>query len=449
MQATAAEDAELDEPLWGSGHARTGEQQFDLGSLLRGVMGNLAAAGNEPAAPGATGDARRSNDSNDPRQQQRQQGGGSNFRSGTTQYGPLSFHWGFGGTSTMQSSSSTTDRTGTNTTNRAGSNRQQPPTLSDFLRGSFPAEEERQEHTHDDDGMGGAGAAADGRFFNSDNPDRRRRSEGDDDARQQRPGNGHQQPDDLPPELASLREIFTNLFGGIGDGPAGMLVNMLGDNLMRGRSGDYVFGQQGLDDVISQLMEQTRGSTAPPAASDEAISRLEHFSRKDVKKVRQARNRECSTCMDSFEDEELPGQTDASIDSNRPPASAQAPSLEANDDPPELVPDGQEQQDELVMMPCRHLFHQDCLVPWLKTSGTCPVCRVQLDGSPTQGNIGDDAAATGSGNEATSSHVQMNDPVDDETPERRRERMRQAAEARAAHQTVPGGFVPPPADDLD
>lgn len=29
-------------------------------------------------------------------------------------------------------------------------------------------------------------------------------------------------------------------------------------------------------------------------------------------------------------------------------------------------------------MPCRHLFHADCLHPWLDVRNSCPLCRFQL-----------------------------------------------------------------------
>jgi len=31
-----------------------------------------------------------------------------------------------------------------------------------------------------------------------------------------------------------------------------------------------------------------------------------------------------------------------------------------------------------IMLPCAHMFHDNCVVSWLKTNNTCPVCRFEL-----------------------------------------------------------------------
>lgn len=34
--------------------------------------------------------------------------------------------------------------------------------------------------------------------------------------------------------------------------------------------------------------------------------------------------------------------------------------------------------DTICKMPCEHIFHEDCLMPWLNQHNSCPVCRYEL-----------------------------------------------------------------------
>jgi E3 ubiquitin-protein ligase RNF115/126 len=43
------------------------------------------------------------------------------------------------------------------------------------------------------------------------------------------------------------------------------------------------------------------------------------------------------------------------------------------------------EKDELVRLPCMHIFHAACASPWLLKSGTCPVCLTELDQTGTVG----------------------------------------------------------------
>jgi len=40
---------------------------------------------------------------------------------------------------------------------------------------------------------------------------------------------------------------------------------------------------------------------------------------------------------------------------------------------------GFEQGEEAITLPCGHLYHKACVIPWLKRASTCPECRHELN----------------------------------------------------------------------
>ena len=113
--------------------------------------------------------------------------------------------------------------------------------------------------------------------------------------------------------------------------PFDLLQQML--NPENARSGDAVYSQEAFDRIMTQLMEQQNGSTAPPPASDEAIRSLGK-KKVDREMLGEDGKAECSICMDNVE-----------------------------------------LGSEVTFLPCNHWFHGDCVISWLKEHDTCPHCR--------------------------------------------------------------------------
>ncbi|KAJ3214012.1 hypothetical protein HDU67_002156 [Dinochytrium kinnereticum] len=134
--------------------------------------------------------------------------------------------------------------------------------------------------------------------------------------------------------LMNMMEMLQHVLVGAGvpGADARSLFNMVGN------PGDYVFGQQGLDAIITQLMDQNTLRNAPPPASDSAISNL---PRVKVKGCDLGEHPECAVCQDEFTSEG----------------------------------DG----EVAIRLLCNHNFHPHCIENWLKVNGTCPVCRKKVE----------------------------------------------------------------------
>lgn len=361
--------------------------QAGLGGLLMALAQGAARPGSNTNPQSPTSPASQTNRTSRDGQQDnsnRPDGQTNTTRSGATSFGPFGLQWnvqyGSGGDDPYMRSA----RTQAEQNQRA--QQQAPPTLSNFLRFAFgggdsdpstssdqnPSQnqerrgEDDEEPYFHDDGMGGAGGAADGRDFNHDNRGRYHQPPQSPDSSRTAGAN-----QELPPELAALRNLFTGLFGEGGAG-GGSLLDILasgahgGGGGPRGQWGDYVLGQQGLDDIISQLMEQTQGSNAPPPAEEDVIKGLERFTLKDKERISKAKNTDCPTCTDDF------------LASTGEQESAKAQETGEDD----------KQQEELMSMPCGHIYHEDCLVPWLRLHGTCPVCRISIAKPSESGQSG-------------------------------------------------------------
>ena len=128
--------------------------------------------------------------------------------------------------------------------------------------------------------------------------------------------------------------------------------------------GDYFVGP-GLEQLIEQLAENDPNRYGTPPAAKSALTTLPDVVVTDAM-VAAAEGAECAVCKEDFS----PG-------------------------------DGAKQ------MPCKHIYHADCIVPWLELHNSCPICRFELptDDPDYEGNkasnpqsaVGIAAAAAASG----------------------------------------------------
>lgn len=100
-----------------------------------------------------------------------------------------------------------------------------------------------------------------------------------------------------------------------------------------GAPGDYVFGGEGLDAVVTQLLGQFENA-GPPPLPREQISAIPSVP---VTEEQAGANISCSICWENF----LLGENVSRLE-------------------------------------CEHEFHTACISPWLQLHATCPICRRSL-----------------------------------------------------------------------
>lgn len=107
---------------------------------------------------------------------------------------------------------------------------------------------------------------------------------------------------------------------------------------LHGDMRDYAWGTNGLDSIITQLLNQLENTGPPPASEDQ----LKNLPQLVISQQEVDRSAQCAICMEDFNLNEIAKK-----------------------------------------LPCKHLFHEPCITEWLKLHGTCPVCRKNLNGEDT------------------------------------------------------------------
>lgn len=134
-----------------------------------------------------------------------------------------------------------------------------------------------------------------------------------------------------------VEQIWSGLTGGMNTGQMTFHIP-LAPQLFNSNTGDYVWSTEGLDNIVTMLMNQLDVSGPPPAAKEQ-VDALPVLA---IRQEQVDEKLQCHICMENFQLEEM-----------------------------------------VKELPCRHVYHTECIVPWLELHGTCPVCRKRIDANST------------------------------------------------------------------
>ncbi|CAF0986316.1 unnamed protein product [Adineta ricciae] len=129
-----------------------------------------------------------------------------------------------------------------------------------------------------------------------------------------------------------LQTLLTQLTGvGVGGAPFPFPIH--------NAAGTAFLDPNNLDAFLTQFLNQMGENSGPPPATQ---NRIDSIPTVKVTGEQARDNLQCAICMDDFKE-----------------------------------------NDEAKRLPCSHHFHEDCISRWLRLHGTCPTCRVTLDGDNT------------------------------------------------------------------
>ncbi|XP_054287043.1 E3 ubiquitin-protein ligase Iruka-like isoform X1 [Macrosteles quadrilineatus] len=103
--------------------------------------------------------------------------------------------------------------------------------------------------------------------------------------------------------------------------------------LFLGNPGDYAWGREGLDTIVTQLLNQMDGHGPPPLARE----KIQEIPTAVITQDQVDSNLQCSVCWEDFKVSE-----------------------------------------PVRKLVCEHVYHEPCIIPWLELHGTCPICRMTL-----------------------------------------------------------------------
>ncbi|XP_033226423.1 E3 ubiquitin-protein ligase RNF126 isoform X3 [Belonocnema kinseyi] len=145
--------------------------------------------------------------------------------------------------------------------------------------------------------------------------------------------NNRSRQQDMPLTIDNLLHDFIFNLSGVGFGlPAQQGVG-IPPILLMGNPGDYVWGRDGLDAIVTQLLNQMDCTGPPPLPKKQ----IEEIPTTAVSQIQVDSKLQCSVCWEDFQ-----------------------------------------LSEPVKQLPCQHFYHAPCIIPWLELHGTCPICRQSL-----------------------------------------------------------------------